>query len=249
MSEYTFTIFDGNVNECGGTAWPDYTDELLEADSDEEARASVKDTLEVAAAGLNAADGYSVGDKLSAILCDDTIIVGIVHYTLTAEDLGIEKDSVRHWSTVASYVSTFSTGNDESACDVEVQIGKAGGVWFVRTLDDHGGGDDADDEQYSSEEDATEAAEVLAAEFQEAEDGETAEDYLARQLVERIGDPDPDGRWACYWESINPEDERVESRYATREQAEAATIMAQAQFRSRYPNGALCGYVVKELES
>lgn len=63
---------------------------------------------------------------------------------------------------------------------------------------------DGPDTAYATED---EAAEAIAVEMHEGDDGEDAEDYLARQLVERTGDVDPDGEHCLYWTSAVREDE------------------------------------------
>ena len=95
------------------------------------------------------------------------------------------KDDVRSWDTAATYVATFPNGDEDGACDVEVQVGAAGGLWFIRTRDDAGGNDEADGVAYAIEEDAREAAQAYADDHNEACDGEDAEDYLAGEQAER----------------------------------------------------------------
>lgn len=104
-----------------------------------------------------------------------------------------DKSDVTNWETVASYVATFPADDGEGACDVSVQIGEAGGAWFVRTSDDSGGSDDASDESYPSEDAARAAAEAFAAEHTEGEGGEDAADYLTRQTREAAGEPERGG--------------------------------------------------------
>lgn len=149
------------------------------------------------------------------------------------------KSDVSAWESVASYVVTFPHGDNDRACDVEVQIGSVTGytvsqlglddgeiyetredaqeeadrlnaeadeecgveivgdgaacvgertVWFICTRDDAGGSDDAPDTEYSSEEEATAAAEEFAAANDEGDGTEDAEDYLNRQTRERAGE-------------------------------------------------------------
>ena len=151
-----------------------------------------------------------------------------------------------NWETVASYVSTFSDGDDEGAADVEVQVGEAHGAWFVRTTDVAGGSDDADDTRYETEDEAREAAEDFAWEHNDANPGEDAESYLARQLEDRAGEPASDGEWCVYWETSG-DDEHMVDRYATREQAEAAAELANDELHKRHSGHLLCGYDVRRL--
>jgi hypothetical protein len=93
VSIYTYTIFDANPNTSSGTAWPSHEDIEIEAESDAEALGAVRDVMSTEAAGLNASDGYDVGQRLYALVWDaDTVIVGEPTYELTAEDLGVEAD-------------------------------------------------------------------------------------------------------------------------------------------------------------
>lgn len=157
------------------------------------------------------------------------------------------KADVTRWETVASYVATFPSDGEEGACDVEVQIGEAQGVWFVRTSDDAGGSDDAPDTGYASRVEAANAAEAFAANAQEAEEGEDAGDYLRRQKEEQRGKEDPDGEWCSYWTSAIREDEGPRARYATEEQAVAAVAIANEELRARNPGSLLCAFEVRHL--
>lgn len=81
---YTYTIFDANPNSSSGTAWPSHSDVEIEADSDENAVAEVRDVMEIEAAGLSAANGYVAGDCLHAIVWDeDGVIVGMPTHQVT----------------------------------------------------------------------------------------------------------------------------------------------------------------------
>lgn len=252
MNNYTYTIFDGSPNNSSGTEWPDHLNIEIEAASDDEAIDEAIEVMRCEAAGLNVSDDYSVGDTLHAIVWDeDGTIVAQPTYTLTAEDLGVDKNSVTSWTTAASYVATFPSDDEDGACDVEVQVGEYGGLWFVRTQDEAGGSDDASDESYDSKDDAEEAAKALAKELNEAEDAEDAEEYLARKLEAREGEEDPEGEWACYWDTIDSAGGHAATRYTTREQAEAAVELAQTEFAQRNPSSGsthpLCGYEVRVL--
>lgn len=85
---YTYTIFDADPASSSGTAWPTHSDIEIEATTDDEAIAAVRDAMEVEAAGLSQADGYEVGQRLYAYVWDaDGTIVAMPTYTLTADDL------------------------------------------------------------------------------------------------------------------------------------------------------------------
>lgn len=93
MANYTYTIFDDNPNSSSGTAWPTHQDIEIEEASDEAALDEVSHVMSVEASGLNADDGYDVGQYLYAIVWDvDGVIVGEPTYKLTAEDLGVSDD-------------------------------------------------------------------------------------------------------------------------------------------------------------
>jgi len=164
-----------------------------------------------------------------------------------AKIVSLGKDDVSRWETVATYVSTYPSDDGEGACDVEVQIGETGGVWFVRSRDDAGGSDEADDTMYSTEDDAYEAAESLAAEQDESDGADNAEEYLRKATESRAGEPDTDGSWCVYWETAL-DDAGPRARYATRAQAEAAASLANDGLSKHNPGGnLLCGFEVREL--
>lgn len=249
---YTYTIFDSDPNSSSGTAWPEHEDIELEAESDEAAVEAVREIMQSAAVELCPSDGYEVGQKLYAIVWSGDkhqAIVGHATYSLTAVDLGIDKSNVVSWETVATFVATFFPDCAErDACDVKVQIGEAHGVWFVRTEDDAGGDDDADDTAYDSREEAAEAADAYAAQHDEGNGDENAEEYLRRCDEEAAGEPDPNGTWCVYWRSAIKEDEGPRERYATKEQAEAAVKIASRDLKERNAGGnLLCGFYVRQL--
>ncbi len=156
------------------------------------------------------------------------------------------KEQVTRWETVAGYVATFPADDGEGAADVEVQIGEAGGRWYVRTQDDAGGSDDADHRSYSTRDRALAAAERLAFVNDEG-DGEDAAGYLHSALVARRGQPDPAGEWACYYSTVL-DDSGVDERYATREAASAAVDLANEALCAANPGGNLrCAYEVRHL--
>lgn len=152
------------------------------------------------------------------------------------------------WESVASYVATFPDVDREGACDVRVQVGRADDRrWYVRTGDDAGGGHEVQDGIYATRAEAVDTAEDLALARDEALDGEDAEAYLARQLMGAAGEEDPRGEWACYWSTVG-DDEHAESRYATREQAQAAVDSANRELDDNNPGPLLCGYEVRVLD-
>ena len=97
------------------------------------------------------------------------------------------KEEVLDWAHGASYVQEFENGDDIGACDVAVEIGQARGAFFIRTKDEAGGWDEADDTAYASREEAVEAAEEWATSHSDALSGEDAEDYLARRVLRATG--------------------------------------------------------------
>jgi hypothetical protein len=154
------------------------------------------------------------------------------------------KSDVMSWESVASFVSTFPSDDGEGACDVDVQIGETDGVWFIRTTDDAGGSDDADDTAYESRDEAEAAAEALADDHDEG-DGESAEDYRRAADEAAAGEPDADGQWCVYWETAL-DDAGPRERYTTQEQAEAAAKIANAGLHAHNPGGnLLCGFSVR----
>lgn len=157
-----------------------------------------------------------------------------------------DKSDVRDWETVATYVSTFPDGDGTGACDVEVQIGRSGGGWYLQSKDDAGGSDDCDDTAYETEEAAREAAEEFASENHEADEGEDAEKYLARQLEETAGEPCDDGEFCVYWTTAL-DDAHVVARYETSEQAAAAAEIKNKGLHENNPGQLLCGYEVRQL--
>lgn len=160
------------------------------------------------------------------------------------------KSDVLDWTTVATFVCTFPDGDADGACDVEVQIGRSGGGWYVRSQDDAGGSDDCDDTAYDTEDEAREAAEEFAESNNEAEAGEDAEKYLARMLEEQAGESCDDGEYGVYWASACTENERIVARYETVEQAQAAAEIKNKGLHEHNPGGnLLCGFEVRQLTS
>lgn len=100
-----------------------------------------------------------------------------------------DKDGVLSWTEAATFVATYDDSDNRGdwrhgACDVSVQIGRAGLRWFLRTRDDANGSDECDDTAYPSEDAAIAAAEEYAEDHHEADPGEDAADYLARVRAE-----------------------------------------------------------------
>lgn len=158
-----------------------------------------------------------------------------------------DKSDVGSWESVASYVSTFPSDDGEGACDVEVQIGETNGVWLVRTQDDAGGSDDADDTEYATRDEAESAAEEFAANADEGNGNDDAEGYLRRADETAAGEPAADGEWCVYWETAL-DDAGPRERYTTQEQAEAAAKIANDDLRAHNPGGnLLCGFSVRSL--
>lgn len=91
-----------------------------------------------------------------------------------------QKSRVLSWETVDTYTATFPDGMSEGSCTVEVQIGQDSGAWFLRTRDDTGGSDDADDTAHDSREDAAKAAAAFAVEHDEPTVRADEEDEVVR---------------------------------------------------------------------
>lgn len=171
--------------------------------------------------------------------------------TMTTEegDETVTKDDVAFWETVNAFVATFPASDDEDgACDVEVQIGEAGGRWYLRTQDDAGGDDDCDETSYETRGAAVAAAEAYAREADEGKGAADAEGHAIQALELLRGKPDPTGAWACYWSTVDVDGGREEGRYASSEQARAAVNLANRGLEAANPGGNLrCGYEVRAL--
>lgn len=173
MTQYTYTISDGSSCRKGAT---------FEAESVEDAVAQVAEFLKTAASEFPVWD-YPPGHVIHAIIWrEDGAVIGSLTHELDAD-----KNNVRQWETVATYVDTFSDDSElgEGAVDVEVQVGHCGSAWFVRTRDDMGDIDDAPNDVYDSREAAVAAAKEFAAWHNVAEEGEDAEGYLWRRRAEK----------------------------------------------------------------
>ncbi len=133
MAKYTYTIFDANPNDSSGTAWPDHDDVEIESDSDDEAIETVRATMSVEAAGLNASDGYDVGQRLYALVWDaDEIIVGEPTYELTAEDLGVEIETAEERVERAAKEIDATELDDGRWAHRDDAMGR----WYVVTADE-----------------------------------------------------------------------------------------------------------------
>ena len=67
----------------------------------------------------------------------------------------------------------------------------------------------------------------------------------ARLIPPEMPESDPEGEWACYWDTVG-DDAHVISRHATRESAEQA-VAAHDWPRPGDRTAYLCGYVVRQL--
>lgn len=102
----------------------------------------------------------------------------------------------------------------------------------------------------ATEDAAREAACEFAAERDEGDGTQDAEDYLAAQIAERAGAPCEDGEWCVWWSTVLDGESRVDARYATKEQADAACEIANEALHAANPGGNLlcgCGYEVRTL--
>lgn len=243
MANYTYTIFDGDPSQSGPCAWAGHEGITIEADNDRDAENQVQVILGEECAGLCDADEYRVGDTIHAIVWNDAgRIVATPSYALTVDDLVLDPDVCR-WEYADAYVVV---GGDGQPCDCYTRIGAhPAGVWYV---------DDGDDDTrtdthgpYLSEEAAEEASRRTASEQHEGLAGEDAEDMQHRLLVERAGEPDPEGQYCVYWWTVG-EDEKVVDRYPTADAAEAAAEIAQIALEVKHPGGGLlCGYEARLL--
>jgi hypothetical protein len=160
-----------------------------------------------------------------------------------------DKEDVTKWVSVASFVSTFPNGDRDGACDVAIQVGRSGGGWYLRSINDAGGDDDCDDTAYKSKGEAIAAAQVFAEANNKGNAGENASAFLTRQLREAAGTPCNDGEYCVYWASTREEDCHVSVRYETAEQAEAAAELSNQQLAVANPGRLLCGYEVRQMVS
>lgn len=85
----TYTIFDGD-GHGSGTAWPSHEGIDVGGDDLAEVIETVRDALDVAAYECSTADGYAVGDTITAMIYHDGG-TEFVHHTLTAEEIGIDE--------------------------------------------------------------------------------------------------------------------------------------------------------------
>lgn len=87
----TYTIFDGD-GSGSGTAWPAHEEVEVEGDDLAEVIETVRDALDVAAYECSSADGYAVGDTITAMVYHDGG-TEFVHHTLTAEEIGTDAEA------------------------------------------------------------------------------------------------------------------------------------------------------------
>lgn len=69
MSEFTYTIFDGNPSESGDCAWPSHTGIEIEADNVEQAMESAKT---VARQVAKECGQYAHGDRVWVMVYEDS---------------------------------------------------------------------------------------------------------------------------------------------------------------------------------
>jgi hypothetical protein len=149
-------------------------------------------------------------------------------------------------NAAADYVACCYGPEGDQPGDCYTRLGQdEDGQWWV---------DDGDDTvrcdtygPFATREEAREAAEALAASQDEADADEDAEAMLDRMRTETAGEPDPQGEWCVYWETVG-DDARVVERYETELQAEARAAQLDAALNERHPGGnLLCGYAVRQL--
>lgn len=103
----------------------------------------------------------------------------------------LDDADIDDWGTVETAVVTYPDGARDGACDEEIQIGEdeRSGTWWVRTTDDADGDDMAGEYlagPHTTRAEADAAAVDLQESIHEGLPGETAEDYLRRQLSEEV---------------------------------------------------------------
>ena len=111
-----------------------------------------------------------------------------VRYAAALVDVASKRD-VLSWDHAATFVATYDDADEcgdwrHGACDVRVEIGRAGARWYIRTRDDANGSDECGDTAYSSEDAALAAAQEYADDHHEADPGERAADYVERMRAE-----------------------------------------------------------------
>jgi hypothetical protein len=151
------------------------------------------------------------------------------------------------WSDAASAYVTCAygaTGDEPGDCYVRVGEDEVG-LWWI---------DDGDDTvrqdiegPFNTEADARDAADELADDLHEGEPGEDAAAMRTRILEEEAGEPDENGEWSVYWETVG-DDSHVVERYSSEGAALAAAALAQNQLEAKHAGGnLLCSYGVRQL--
>lgn len=167
---------------------------------------------------------------------------------ISVEPYEPDSGDISRWTPVASYVSEFTNSDDPlgiDAVDVDVEIAGAHGVWLVHT-DDHVGNVE-DIGAYDDEDVAISRAMKYADEEGNADEDESAEEYIARLREERATeDEDPSGEWCVYWQTSG-DDDHVVQRYASPEGAACAAALKNAGLKAQHPGHLLCGYEVRSL--
>lgn len=239
----TYDIYDCNPAE-GGSAWPD-TSDGPDADDYTNPDALADSVLEYAVSEAGNCSDYAVGDRLYVIvrLSDGTNRTD--SRELTADDLDVDASDVGDWETVASYVSCVYGPEGDQPGDCETRIGEVRGVWFVDDGDDSVRADTYG--PFASREEAEAKAEELAKQQHEGQEGEDADGMRTRLLVDAAGEPDEEGNYCVYWDTVG-DDAHVVERYSTQEAASAAADLKNEGLHRHNPGGnLLCGYEIREL--
>jgi hypothetical protein len=88
---YSIRVYDGDPGSSGCDVWPTHDGTRLNAETLDEARDEALDILSCEAAGLSRDDGYTVGQRIYAMIDDaDDSGSDCVSYELTVDDLGEE---------------------------------------------------------------------------------------------------------------------------------------------------------------
>lgn len=181
-------------------------------------------------------------DALEAALdADDAVIeYDVVDAARPCGDVEWDRDKTY------GYVACVYGDDGDQPGDCYLRVGQdEAGRWWI---------DDGDDDvrtdvrgPHVAEGQARAAAAAAAKEQDESDGADDAADLAERRLRERAGEPDPDGAWCVWWETVG-DDSHPEERYATRDAAEAAAELAQQRLEQSHPGGGLlCGYTVRRL--
>lgn len=145
-----------------------------------------------------------------------------------------------------AYIACCYGRDGDEPGDCYIRVGRDSlGFWWI---------DDGDDDErgylrgpFRDAAAADETAAEWAAEQDEGDDSPSAAAMLERSLRATAGDPDPAGPYAVWWETVG-DDAHIVDRYPSRDAADAAARLANAELHAHHPGGRLlCGYEVRAL--